>query len=67
LDSLLNLYPKLSVGGYVIIDDYGAVDACRKAVDDFRANKQVDTPLIPIDWAGTYRRKVAEPAPVSRV
>jgi O-methyltransferase len=44
MDSFLNLYPKLSVDGYVIIDDYGAVDACRKAVDDFRASYQIATP-----------------------
>ena len=33
------LYPKLSVGGYLIIDDYGApklADACRKAITDYR-------------------------------
>src|ERR1700733_11451567 len=37
-DALTNLYDKLSVGGYAIIDDY-AEDAwthCRRAVDDFR-------------------------------
>ena len=59
MDSLLNLYPRLSVGGYIIIDDYGAVDACRKAVSDFRASHQIDTPVIPIDWTGAYWRKLA--------
>jgi O-methyltransferase len=60
MDSLLNLYSKLSVGGYVIIDDYGAIDACHKAVEDFRARKQIRTPLIPIDWTGVYWRKLDE-------
>jgi O-methyltransferase len=59
MDSLLNLYPKLSVDGYVIIDDYGGINACRKAVDDFRASRQIETPLIPIDWTGIYWRKSA--------
>ena len=59
MDSLRNLYPKLSLGGFVIIDDYGAVYACRKAVDDFRACKQIETPFIPIDWSGIFWRKVA--------
>lgn len=59
MDSLLNLYAKLSVGGYVIIDDYSAIKACREAVDDFRASKQIETPLIQIDWTRTYWRKLA--------
>lgn len=57
MDSLLNLYPKLSTGGYVIVDDYGGLESCRKAVDDFRASKQIETPLIPIDWTGVFWRK----------
>jgi O-methyltransferase len=57
MDALLNLYPKLSVGGYIIIDDYGALEVCRKAVDDFRASQQIDTPLTQIDWTGFYWKK----------
>ena len=34
-DALKHLYPKLSRGGFVIVDDYH-IDACRKAVTDFR-------------------------------
>ena len=41
MDALRNLYPKLSVGGYVIVDDYGAVPACKAAVDDFRAEHSI--------------------------
>jgi O-methyltransferase len=37
MDALSSLYPKVSLGGYVIVDDYGAVPGCRKAVDDYRA------------------------------
>jgi len=59
MDSLLNLYSKLSVGGYAIIDDY-ALDSCRKAVDDFRVNNQIRTPLIRIDDIGVYWRKLDE-------
>jgi O-methyltransferase len=59
MDSLQNLYPKLSVGGYVIIDDYGEIHSCRKAVDDFRAANQIETPVIPIDLGGVYWRKEA--------
>jgi O-methyltransferase len=59
MDSLANLYPKVSVGGYVIIDDYGALDSCRKAVDDFRRSRNIEAPLIPIDFTGVYWKKLA--------
>jgi O-methyltransferase len=59
MDSLANLYPKLSAGGYVIIDDYGEIDSCRKAVDDFRASQKIATPVTPIDLSGIYWMKLA--------
>src|SRR4030095_4998879 len=34
-DALNNLYFKLSIGGFCIIDDY-FLEGCKKAVDDFR-------------------------------
>ena len=36
LDGLGNLYPQLSEGGHIVIDDYGVFDACLAAVDEFR-------------------------------
>jgi hypothetical protein len=33
------LYPLLSKGGILIIDDYGYWKGCRKAVDEFFYNK----------------------------
>jgi hypothetical protein len=36
MDSLQNLYPRVSAGGYVMVDDYADIEACRKAVDDSR-------------------------------
>lgn len=53
------LYPKLSVGGYVIVDDYGAIAACRKAVTDFREANQVEEDIHEIDWTGVYWRREA--------
>src|SRR6266850_344888 len=50
VDVLTALYSRLSVGGYVIVDDYGAVKGCRLAVDDFRKNSGITDPLSPIDW-----------------
>ncbi len=48
------LYPKLSAGGYCIIDDYGAVASCRKAVEDFRARHGIRDELQRIDDTGVY-------------
>lgn len=50
------LYPKLSVGGYCIIDDY-ALSGCRQAVDDYRRNNRIVEPINEIDWTGIYWRK----------
>mmetsp|Transcript_15742 Transcript_15742/g.34333 ORF Transcript_15742/g.34333 Transcript_15742/m.34333 type:complete len:341 (+) Transcript_15742:375-1397(+) len=35
-DALANVYPHVSVGGYVIVDDYGDWIGCKKAVDWYR-------------------------------
>jgi O-methyltransferase len=58
MDALVNLYPKVSRGGFVIIDDY-SVKVCRNAVDEFRARMQIEAPLIKIDWTGVFWRKLA--------
>lgn len=44
------LYPGLSVGGQLIVDDYGALDECREAVDEFRREQGIDEPLQHVDW-----------------
>jgi O-methyltransferase len=54
MDSLQHLYPKLSAGGFVILDDYGSIAACRQAVEDYRAAHAVRDPVQQIDWAGSY-------------
>ncbi|HEX4322833.1 MAG TPA: TylF/MycF family methyltransferase [Acidobacteriaceae bacterium] len=59
MDALNSLYGKVSVGGYTIVDDYGAVPACRHAVDDFRAEHGITEPVQAIDWAGIYWKKEA--------
>jgi hypothetical protein len=56
MDALINLYPKLSVGGYVIIDDY-EIAACRQAVHEFRAKVEVEDEMIAIDDNGVYWRR----------
>jgi O-methyltransferase len=57
MEALIHLYPKLSVGGYLIVDDYGAVDACRRAVDDYRAQSGVKEEISRIDGDGVFWRR----------
>ena len=57
MDALVNLYPKLSKGGFCIIDEYGCIDKCRKAVDDFREEKEIKSEMKEIDWTGRFWRK----------
>ena len=56
MDALTNLYDKLSVGGYAIIDDYGedSWTYCRKAVDDFRQKCGIEEPMIQVDSKCVY-------------
>lgn len=54
--ALTSLYPKLSRGGFCIIDDYGLL-TCQKATDDFRAANGIRDELIAIDHTAKYWRK----------
>lgn len=54
MDALNALYPKLSVGGYLIVDDYGAVPACKLAVEDYRRAHGIDDQMTVIDWGGVF-------------
>ena len=56
MEAFKGLYHKLSIGGYCIIDDYG-IKHCKEAVDDFRAENKITTPLQKIDWTGVFWRK----------
>jgi O-methyltransferase len=53
------LYPKISPGGFVVIDDYGAYEACRAAVEDYRGRHGIADEICTIDWTGAYWRKVS--------
>ena len=54
MDVLSVLYDKVSVGGAIIIDDYGAVPGCFQAINEFRAAKNVRETMQKIDWTGVY-------------
>ena len=54
MDALEALYPKLSVGGYAIIDDYSIVPGCKRAVDEYRARHGIDEEIVTVDWGCVY-------------
>lgn len=60
IEALESLYPKLSVGGYIIIDDWGAVEGCKKAVEAYRKSHQINEEIKTIDWAGVYWKKTVQ-------
>lgn len=49
-----HLYPKLSRGGILVIDDYYAWEGCQKAIDEYRAMHGIHFPIIRIDGAACY-------------
>jgi Macrocin-O-methyltransferase (TylF) len=58
IETLTSLYPKVSAGGYVIIDNY-ILGPCRKAVEDFRRDYGCSESLRDIDGAGVFWQKQA--------
>jgi hypothetical protein len=54
MDALSMLYDRVSPGGWVIVDDYGAYQSCKSAVDDFRRSRNISEQLHIIDWTGVY-------------
>ncbi len=60
MDSLTYLYPKLSLSGYIIIDDYLAIPACRKAVEDYRNKNGITDEIHTIDWSGVFWKKTKQ-------
>jgi len=56
MDALTNLYPSLSIGGFLIVDDY-AYEPCQQAVADYRAEHGITDPIEMIDWLGAYWRR----------
>jgi hypothetical protein len=58
MEALVALYPKVSVGGFVIVDDYG-LPTCRAAIEDFRRAQGITDPIYLIDWTGAFWQRSA--------
>jgi Macrocin-O-methyltransferase (TylF) len=58
-DALVNLYPRLAPGGFVVVDDFGedTWTYCRKAVDEFRSEHGISDPMIKVDSRCWYWRR----------
>ncbi|MUL63461.1 macrocin O-methyltransferase [Mycobacterium sp. CBMA 234] len=59
IQALEPLYPKLVVGGYCVIDDYGNIEACKRAVHDYRSAHGIDQEIVDIDGYGAFWRKTS--------
>lgn len=57
IQALDALYPRLSPGGFCIVDDYLAVRACEQAVTDYRARHGITAEIVDIDGTGVFWRK----------
>jgi len=57
MDALRALYPKLSVGGYCIIDNYGAMESCQQAIHDYRREHGITDTIHTVDWTGAYWKR----------
>jgi hypothetical protein len=60
MDGLQSLYSRVALGGFIIVDDYGALPQCRKAVTDFRAQYNITTPIIEVDWTAIFWRRTPQ-------
>lgn len=56
MDAIVSLYPKLSIGGFLIVDDY-CITACSKAIADYRSANNITEEIINIDGTGVYWQK----------
>jgi O-methyltransferase len=56
-DALDALYPRLSPGGFAIVDDYGLPTGCARAVDEYRAQHGIGVPLTWVNAQAVYWRK----------
>lgn len=54
LEALEALYPRLSPGGYILIDDMGDIPQCAQAVHEYRAKHGITAEIHESDWSGRW-------------
>ena len=59
-DAITALYPKVSPGGFLIVDDYGQIPPCAEAIEDYRTEHAITEPIEKIDKTGVFWRKARE-------
>jgi O-methyltransferase len=57
IQALDALYPRLSTGGFCIVDDYHPIEACRQAVTDYLEREEISVEIAEIDGSGVFWRK----------
>jgi hypothetical protein len=57
ISALSNLYDRLSSGGFVIVDDYGDLRSCAKAVHDFLDQRGLRVEIQPLDHSCVWWQK----------
>lgn len=55
--ALEQFYPHVSPGGYVVLNDYGVFEGCRRATDEFLAEHAPGGEVIAIDPVASYFQK----------
>lgn len=59
MTALESLYPKLSIGGYAIIDDYApSVPCCVQAVDDYRRAHNITEEMVSTGDYGVFWKRL---------
>ncbi len=58
MTSLEHLYPRLSVGGWLVLDDID-FRGVKGAIEEYRTRHGITTSLVRIDWSGMAWRKEA--------
>lgn len=57
IDGISNLYPDLSAGGFLIVDDFHTYESCRRAITEYRSENGITDEIVKIDADGVYWRK----------
>lgn len=57
IDAITALYPSLSPGGFLLIDDYWSIPPCKAAITDYRSEHNITEPIVKVDWTGAYWRR----------